>query len=223
MKALWLALALAWAGPTAEEISQQRLRVAEAATQVADARARGSRRSEVAALMASYRAEAERLALLLAELPPEEAPERALEGLVEALAEGRVEPELRARVEARLGPLEDRLDLLAGALEETGAWQDLALRRSVLHDVVEQAAAVALAAAYDAAVATQEADTLARRAAGLRRTPAGEILAVEDEIRARRLDEEAARARARATLALSIGARAAALRARALALLEETP
>src|SRR5204863_1886113 len=115
---LWLvAAALAQEPGLAEE----RLAVERAATAVAEARARGVSRGEIAELMAIYRDAAERLAAReAAEEPPVDlAVERlsALRALTDALAAGREALEARRALVAWLGEPAARMSLLEQALD----------------------------------------------------------------------------------------------------------
>ncbi len=157
---------LALAGTPAPAVVLQESVVADAAAAVAQARHDGLRASQVAALMAVYRREAERLAAMSP--GPQDDSERrdaALRALSEGTARGTPAVAARAEAAAWLGPLPARLDLLAQALRAGGPAD---LTRSIAGDVARQASAVMVVASYDASRADDEARDATTRAAALR-------------------------------------------------------
>ncbi len=173
--------------------------------------------------MALYRAEAERLQEMLAEVPRPGDPALAIRALTDAVAHARSDEASRRAAEHWLGPLPRRLDILDAAIASTATLHDPGLRRSVLLDVVEQADGVALVAAYDAIFAERDADRLRRRAAALRHRGASQSTPVEDEVQALRLEQQAELAELEASAARSARNRAREAQVRALRLLQETP
>ena len=148
---LWLvAAALAQEPGLAEE----RLAVERAATAVAEARARGVSRGEIAELMAIYRDAAERLAAREAAEEPavDLAVERlsALRALTDALAAGREALEARRALVAWLGEPAARMSLLEQALDATRTVGTRDLERALVADVLDQANALFVLLTYDA-------------------------------------------------------------------------
>ncbi len=230
----WLLLvATALAAPDEAALARQRQRVDEAAAAVAAARSDGLRRATVAERMSAYRAEAERLAALEAELAaaradPADAAWLARRDAVtrvrEALATGEQDDDARTELGAWLDPLADRVALLQQALDSASAGLPREVRAGILRDVVEQAEAVAVAATYDATRAEEEADRAELRARALRRRGmpgvGGDLLA---EREAQRMDAVARLAQSREEAALALARTASRQWAAALAALEESP
>lgn len=151
-------LTLALAGPVDPARLAQEARVEQAAAAVAEARAEGRRRTEVAALMASFRVEADRLAAMAPPAEDEAAIHAAaLAALTEATAAGRADPASRRTAEAWLGPIDARLTTLEAALAATATVRDPDLARTIAQDVEAQALAVMAVTAYDAAQAQEGA------------------------------------------------------------------
>lgn len=221
----WL-LAVAWADPTTDRLRQREL-VEAAAAAVAEARASGARRSEVAERMAAYREAAAELERLEAAAAPSLEEDRrtrmaAIAELARALAEGEARTPARDVVAAWLGDPGARLALLEEALPGTLA-APADIRRGVLLDVIEQADALVAWAAFDAAVELARADQLEVRALGLRRAGPGQTAPITAEVEAQRLEAEALVAEGRAEGLQVLASRAGAVRARAAQALEEVP
>lgn len=202
--ALW---GSAWA-QVDEELLVRQEAVAAAAAAVAQARADGARRKEVAALMAAYREQAERLEAMMASTRPVDTggqQRAALRALAAATAEGRAAPEARAVIDAWLGPLDARLDLLDAALAAAAGLDDPVLVHDMLLDVESQALAVRIAADHDLAVAVAEEHAARVQAAalGAAADPNGTVrLASEVDIAELRARADAAAAEARDLRAL---------------------
>ncbi len=159
----------AWAQVDEDLLARQDA-VAAAAAAVAQARADGARRKEIAALMAAYREQAEALQAMAGSALVEDTigqRRAALTALVAATAEAEAAPDARAVIDAWLGPLEGRLDLLDAALVAAGGLGNPALVHDMMLDVESQALAVSVAAAHDATIATVEEESARVRAAAL--------------------------------------------------------
>lgn len=208
------------AAPVDPDRLAQEARVEAAAAAVAEARADGRRRTEIAALMAQFRAEAEALAAMAAPADDSGARAAALARLVSATADGKADPADRALVAGWLGALDARLTTLTTAIETPV--RDPALRRTIALDVQSQCQAVMVAAAYDAAVAEAAARTARLQAAAL---SSGDPRPTSGEAgeRARRLLAEADTDDTFRAVAWALHERAAALRERARVAAGETP
>jgi hypothetical protein len=213
--ALWFVLPLLAADDRSEEIVHQQDVVEAAALAVAKARQSGARKRDVAALMATYREEAEQLAAM--EPPPsdptdEGAQSAAVAALTKATAEGRSDPAARAVVELWLGPLDPRLDVLAAALASAGSVRAPELARTMVLDVRTQCVAVMAASAHDATEAEAAARSARVRAATLSAPNApGAGGGMENKVDERTLLAAADEAAARAKTDWAVHARAAAL------------
>ena len=219
---LWLvAAALAQEPGLAEE----RLAVERAATAVAEARARGASRREIAELMASYRDAAERLAAReAAELPAVDlAAERrsALRALTEALAAGREAPDAHRALVAWLGEPSARLSLLDQALDATETVGSRDLERALVADVLDQANALFVLLSYDAAAVQRDFERSSVRLSALERDLTGQAQAIDVQVDIVRLEGEIeALERTAATLA-DARDRCDAIRTRAMTLREK--
>ena len=224
--ALALLLSLAMAA-TPEERAHQQDVVAEAAAAVARARADGARRRDVAELMVSYRLQAEALASME---PPSQQPDEAdaraaaLAALAEATAADRADDPARAEIGGWLGQLEDRLDLLDGALVAAGGISSPSLARGMLGDVDAQCRAVMVAAAYDATLDEEQSRRARLRAMALRSGESPrQTGGIDIELDVRALEAEADQDHAAAAAAWLVRDRAVALRQRADAALAALP
>jgi hypothetical protein len=218
---LWLvAAALAQEPGLAEE----RLAAERAATAVAEARARGASRAEIAELMAIYRDAAERLAAREAAVAPavDLAAERlaALRALTDALAAGREAPDARRALVAWLGEPAARMSLLDQALDATRTVGSRDLERALVADVLDQANALFVLLTYDAAVVRRDIDRTSVRMSALERNVPGQATAIDVRVEIVRLEGEIQTLeRAAATLA-NARERCEAIRARATTLRE---
>ena len=218
---LWLvAAALAQEPGLAEE----RLAAERAATAVAEARARGASRAEIAELMAIYRDAAERLAAREAAVAPavDLAAERlaALRALTDALAAGREAPDARRALVAWLGEPSARMSLLDQALDATRTVGSRDLERALVADVLDQANALFVLLTYDAAVVRRDIDRTSVRMSALERNVPGQATAIDVRVEIVRLEGEIQTLeRAAATLA-NARERCEAIRARATTLRE---
>jgi len=223
---LWLLVlcTFTWAGP-AEDVLRQRDVVEHAAAAVAEARAEGAKRSVVAEKMRSYREAAEALEALEAPLAPSVEAERrarldALGSLSEALAEDRREEKAREVLTAWLGVPKERLTVLSEAVSAAESSPD-AVRRAIALDVLEQASALSVLLAYDAARALRDAEALELRARNLRRPSAGQSPPVSAEVEAVRIEAEAEAMRAEQAELVLLRDQVLVLRERTRPLLEE--
>jgi hypothetical protein len=188
---LWLvAAALAQEPGLAEE----RLAVERAATAVAEARARGASRAEIAELMAVYRDTAERLAAReAAEAPAVDLTvERlsALRALTDALAAGREAPDARRALVAWLGEPSARMSLLEQALDATRTVGSRDLERALVADVLDQANALFVLLTYDAATVRRDIDRSRVRVSALRRDVPGQAAPIDVQVDTVRLEGE---------------------------------
>lgn len=223
---LWLLVlcTITWAGP-AEDVLRQRDVVENAAAAVAEARAEGAKRSVVAEKMRAYREAAEALEALETPLAPSVEAERrarldALGSLSEALAEDRREEKAREALATWLGVPEERLTVLTEAVAAAESSPD-AVRRAIALDVLEQASALSVLLAYDAARALRDAEALELRARNLRRPSAGQSPPVSAEVEAVRIEAEAEAMRAKQAELVLLRDQVLVLRERTRPLLEE--
>ncbi len=191
-----LGLSLAWADPQGALLAQ-RAAVEQAAAAVASARADGARRSELAELMRVYReaaAELDRLEQIRAPNLEQARLDRlaAMTALSRDLAEGQTTSPARALLVDWLGDPSARAAILADVVT-AGLSAPTSVRRGLLLDVIEQADAVAVLLAFDAAALEHGADQLELRALSLRRR-AGQAGSMAAEMEAARLEAEAAEA-----------------------------
>lgn len=219
---LWLvAAALAQEPGVAEE----RLAVERAATAVAEARARGASRREIADLMAVYRDAAERLAAReAAEVPAVDlaaARLSALRALTEALAAGREAPDAHRALVEWLGQPSARMSLLEEALDATRTVGSRNLERALVADVLDQANALFVLIIYDAAAVQRDLERSSVRLSALERDLTGQAAAIDVQVDIVRLEGEIhALERTAATLA-NARDRCDAIRARATTLREK--
>ena len=204
---------------------EERLAVERAATAVAEARSRGASRADVAELMATYRAAAERLlAHERATTPPvDRAAVRlaAIRDLTEALAAGREAADARAALEAWLGDPFARMSLLEQALTTAPTVGSKELERALVVDVVDQTNALHLLLTYDAAGVRRDIERSNVRLASLRRDVPGQASSIDEQVEAVRLEGEIAERRRNVDALVAARARCDAIRARAATLLEK--
>jgi hypothetical protein len=219
---LWLvAAALAQEPGLAEE----RRMVERAATAVAEARASGASRAEIAELMAVYRDAAERLAAREdAEMPAVDhaaARRSALRALTEALAAGRDAPDAHRALVEWLGEPSARMALLEQALDATRTVGSRNLERGLVADVLDQANALFVLLSYDAAAVQRDLERSSVRLSALKRDLTGQAQAIDVQVDIVRLEGEIqAFERTADTLANARG-RCDAIRARATTLGEK--
>jgi len=194
-----MALLLAWMvglaaaqGTPDDAVLRQQQAVEVAAQAVAAARADGAKRSVIAELMKHYRAEATELDALLPPLDATWEEERrarlqAVIALGEALAAGKSDDDAAEVLAAWLGEPSDRLTLLRKALASTETAPDT-VRAAVQADVAEQATALSVWLAYDAAEARRRAEKAQLRAASLRRSGPGQGVGISAEVEAQQLE-----------------------------------
>ncbi len=206
---------IAMAGAPDPALVREEGLVADAAAAVAMARHDGLRASRVAELMATYRQEAERLASM--QRAPDTATEQrlhdaALHTLTDATARGTEDTAARSTVEAWLGALPARLDLLDQALA-AAATSPSELAHPIAADVESQAVAVIVTAIYDATRADEAARSARTRAAALRaESNPLDHASLSAEVEMRGLEQAANSATTRALALRTLAARAAALR-----------
>ena len=219
---LWLvAAALAQEPGLAEE----RLSVERAATAVAEARARGATRSEIAELMAIYRDAAERLAAReAAEAPAVDLTvERlsALRALTDALAAGREAPDARRVLVEWLGEPSERMSLLEQALDATRTVGSRDLERALVADVLDQANALFVLLTYDAAAVHRDIDRSRLRLSALEHNVPGQATAIDLRVEIVRLEGEIQTLERTAATLTNARERCEAIRARATTLGEK--
>jgi hypothetical protein len=219
---LWLvAAALAQEPGLAEE----RLAVERAATAVAEARARGASRGEIAGLMAIYRDAAERLAAHeAAEAPAVDVTvERlsALRSLTEALAAGRDAPDAHRALVEWLGEPSARMSLLEQALDASRTVGSLDLERALVADVLDQANALFVLLTYDAAAVQRDLDRSGVRLSALKRNVPGQATAIDVQVEIVRIEGEIHALEATAATLASARNRCDAIRARVTTLREK--
>jgi hypothetical protein len=219
---LWVGVAVADPGA---DIARQRALTDRAAEASAQARADGLRRTEVAERYAEFRTAKLELDRLLALVPPPPhqdvvARRAAVDALRVALAEGQRTSGARSVVADWLGEPAERLGVWQGALAgSVGA--PAAIRRAMLLDILEQADALAVLLAFDAAVSRAVVSEAGLRAATLRRRAPGQSPSMVDELEAVRALDLARRAAADEERSRGLLVRVASFRAAALAALGE--
>ena len=219
---LWLvAAALAQEPGLAEE----RLAVERTATAVAEARARGASRREIAELMAIYRDAAERLAAReAAETPAVDlaaARLTALRALTDALATGREDADARKALVDWLGEPSARMALLEQALDATGTVGSRDLERAIVADVLDQANALFVVLTYDASAVHRDLERSRVRASALRRDVPGQAAPIDVQVDVVRLEGEIQALERTAATLTSARDRCDAIRARATTLREK--
>ena len=215
-----LGLAVAQTPPSTELLRQQQ-EVEQAAEAVATARARGARRSEVAELMATYRAAATALEALQAPLATdwEQTRRERLEAVVdlgEALAAGKTDRRAAALLTDWLGDPSQRLVVLREAIVSREQLPT-EVRDAILRDVTEQATALSALLAYEAADARRRADAATLRASSLRRSGPGQGVGIAAELEAQQLEAAALADLERSTALSTLRQDALGLRAAAVA------
>jgi hypothetical protein len=195
---LLLLVPTAAASDGAVELAHQATVVSQLARQAAAARDGAAGRREVAAAMALYRSEAEKLAKLQeSELALEmdevtRSQKAAAQALTEALATGKEASASRAVLGSWLDPLSVQVAVMDRALGSAHDETEPGLRRDLLLDIAERAGLVALVASYDVSRLASDGEQARLRARTLRRDTSGMGQDIGALMEARRSEERAA-------------------------------